>query len=475
MSCGSASKTRGRASMATEPGTGQTRGHRQPITAMGSLNDIWGLPVSTPDAVARDLVDAALMRFVESRGGVGKALDAALRRDPGCAIALCFDAANRLLAAERAGDPAIARALARFERVGDRANDRERRHAAAARAWFDGELHEALRIYDALLVDHPRDGLALQLAHALDFRLGQREMLRDRVAQVLPQWRAGMPGFGHVLAMYAFGLEETGDYARAEAFARRSLEAMPGHAAAIHVIAHVLEMQGRAQEGIRFLESTHPHWAANDGFALHVAWHLALCHLDRDDATAALAIYDATLRPTRASSMAGLVDATALLWRLELCGLPLRRRWRELARCWKHKSLAGARAFNLVHAVASFAAARHDRLAGRVIEALRGDTATKSANEPDDLALAIPVCEALRAFGRGDYALAVEKIGEVRAIAAHCGGSVAQCDLIHLTFIEAALRSRRARLAQALAAERAARKPDSLLNRWFFRRARAVA
>jgi len=141
---------------------------------MSSLNDIWGLPVSTPNAGARDLVDAALMHFVESRGGVARVLVAALRRDPGCAIALCFDAANRLLAAERAGDPAIARVLARFERVRDRANDREQRHAAAARAWFDGDVRAALRIYDDLLVDHPRDGLALQLAHALDFRLGQR-------------------------------------------------------------------------------------------------------------------------------------------------------------------------------------------------------------------------------------------------------------------------------------------------------------
>jgi hypothetical protein len=62
----------------------------------------------------------------------------------------------------------------------------------------------------------------------------------------------------------------------------------------------------------------------------------------------------------------------------------------------------------------------------------------------------------------------------VRAIAHRCGGSVAQCDLIHLTFVEAALRSHRARLARALAAERTARKPDSPLNRWLFARAGAM-
>ena len=60
----------------------------------------------------------------------------------------------------------------------------------------------------------------------------------------------------------------------------------------------------------------------------------------------------------------------------------------------------------------------------------------------------------------------------VRALAYRCGGSVAQCDLIHLTLIEAALRAQKGRLAQALAAERVARKPDSPLNRWLCARAR---
>jgi len=60
----------------------------------------------------------------------------------------------------------------------------------------------------------------------------------------------------------------------------------------------------------------------------------------------------------------------------------------------------------------------------------------------------------------------------VRALAYRCGGSIAQCDLIHLTLIEAALRAQKARLAQALAAERVALKPASPLNRRLSARAR---
>jgi hypothetical protein len=62
----------------------------------------------------------------------------------------------------------------------------------------------------------------------------------------------------------------------------------------------------------------------------------------------------------------------------------------------------------------------------------------------------------------------------VRHIAHRCGGSLAQCDLIHLTFTEAALRTRNARLAGALVAERAAQKPASRLNRLLKQRLRMI-
>jgi hypothetical protein len=72
---------------------------------------------------------------------------------------------------------------------------------------------------------------------------------------------------------------------------------------------------------------------------------------------------------------------------------------------------------------------------------------------------------ASRTFVRGDYAGAVERLAGVRHIAHECGGSHAQCDLIQLTFLEAALRARRANLARALVAERTAQKPASRFNR----------
>ena len=80
---------------------------------------------------------------------------------------------------------------------------------------------------------------------ALDFHLGRRRMMLDRIAKVLPQWTAEVSGYASVLAMYAFALEENGQYRRAEKMARRALALDPGHPGAIHVVAHVMEMQGR--------------------------------------------------------------------------------------------------------------------------------------------------------------------------------------------------------------------------------------
>ena len=134
------------------------------------------------------------------------------------------------------------------------------------------------------------------------------------------------------------------------------------------------------------------------------------------------------------------------------------------------QALAGARPFYVVHAMMAFAAAGRTAAAARVFEALPyTDASGASPSLPED-ALAPPLCEALLAFACSDYAACVEWLVRVRHIAHRCGGSLAQCDLIHLTFTEAALRARQAHLACALVAERAAQKPASRLNRLLQRR-----
>ena len=429
-----------------------------------------GLAISPANIASANRYEEAVASVHGNRGDAIEKIERLLEHDPGFVAGHCLRAAAMILGAEVPVETDLLATVRTIERIGRDASDRERRHADAARAWLEGNTSIAAERYGEIVIDYPRDSIALQVAHALDFRLGQREMLRDRVAQVLPHWNANVPGFGYILGMYAFGLEETGDYTRARNMAFRSLALEPLNAAAIHVVAHVLEMQGCTREGIEWLGAIRGIWSENKGFAIHIAWHLALFHIDTGEIDQALAIYDRNIAPSAQSSINCLVDASALLWRLDIGGIDAGGRWERLADCWQGRALAGRRAFTLVHAVMAFAATHRVALAAEVTSLLRQDMATQLANISDDLKLAVPLAEALQAFSAGDYACAVDRINTVRAIANRCGGSVAQCDVIHLTLVEAAIRGHRESLARALAAERSARKPESPLNRWLLTR-----
>jgi hypothetical protein len=384
------------------------------------------------------------------------------------ALIVCTDA--------MAARPSLAISLAAIEAACPDARDPARRHAAAARAWLDGDMALAAERYGAIVNDWPHDILALAVAHALDFRLGHRRKLRDRVASILPKWESGMPHYASVLAMLAFGLEENGQYRRAEEIARRALVLDPRLPGAIHVIAHVMEMQGRAREGLAFLAETEAAWLKDTAFSTHLAWHRALFHLDMDNADAALTIYDSQIGDARTPSMSVLADGSSLLWRLQLRGTDVGGRWNALADHWENQTLAGARPFYVAHAMMAFSAAGRSVAAAQVLEVLRETGATSLRPEE---AIALPLSEALLAFARGDFPASVDWLTRVRSFAHRCGGSLAQCDLIHLTLTEAALRARKHRLACALVAERATRNPASQLNRQLrlrlMRRAPAIA
>jgi tetratricopeptide (TPR) repeat protein len=425
------------------------------------------------DSLAR--CERALELLLTNRGNPAVEVERVLVDDPQCVFGHCLRAALIVRADDDSARSTLAASVAAIEAACPDKDDPARRHAAAAHAWLEGDPVLAVERYGAIVVDRPRDILALVVAHALDFRLGRRRAMRDRIAQVLPEWKAAAPGYASVLAMYAFAFEENGQYRRAEKMARRALALDPRHPGAIHVIAHVMEMQGRAREGLAFLAATESAWAEGTAFSVHLAWHRALFHLDANNPQSALATYDAQIANAHALDMSSLADASALLWRVQLRNIEVSGRWRLLADRWEVQTLAGARPFYVVHAMMAFAAAGRTAAAARAFEALpHTDISSASPALPED-ALSAPFCKALLAFACSDYAACVEWLVRVRHIAHRCGGSLAQCDLIHLTFTEAALRARKARLAGALVAERVAEKPASQLNRLLLQRLRGHA
>ena len=429
-----------------------------------TLEDIRGVPVSTTNRTALAHYERAAELCVGYYLDPVAAVDEALTEEPDLAIAHCLKAGMAIMSTEKGALPMLSEAVTALERLGGRLNQRERGHAAAARAWLDGDFERSVRLYGDVLLDHPRDLLALQIAHIGDFCLGATQMLRDRVAQVIPHWSRELPGHGFVLGMYAFGLEQTMSLSRAEDTGRQALELNARDPWAVHAVAHVMETQGRLREGIDWLEGRRQDWSVGNGFAFHNWWHMALFHLDLGEHARALAIYDAHIRPGRTQVAYENVDASALLWRLALRGVDVGGRWQSLADDWQPMSEDGFYAFNDVHAVMAFVGAGRISAAERTVAAMERRLQTGGTNKMMTAEVGLPLARALVELGTGAPEAATERLLGVRALAHRMGGSNAQRDIIHLTLIEAAVRAGRAKLARALCAERTELKPRSPFN-----------
>jgi tetratricopeptide (TPR) repeat protein len=337
-------------------------------------------------------------------------------------------------------------------------------HAVAARAWLAGDFERSVRLYGDIVVQYPRDLLAVQVAHVGDFFHGQSTLLRDRVSQVLPHWDHTVPGYGYVLGMHAFGLEETALYDRAEDTGRRALDANPRDPWAVHAVAHVMEMQGRIRDGIEWLTSREQDWAPDNGLAYHNWWHLALHHLDLGEHVRVLELYDTRIRPVQSPVALEMLDASAMLWRLHLRGVDVGPRWQPLAEAWAPIAEDGFYAFNDVHAVMALVGSGDWARVERVLVSLERAAQGSGTNAMMSREVGLPLARAIAAFGRGAYADAVEDLVRIRANAHRFGGSHAQRDIVHLTLIESALRAGQNALARALAAERTVIKRSSPFN-----------
>ena len=427
--------------------------------------DIRDVPVSsgTPQSLARYDKALALLNgyFLDPL----EEIEAVLSEDPGVVMGHCLHGGMMAVATEKAVEPFLRESVTAAEALARQANERERGHITALRLWLDGDFESASDTWGAVAEDYPRDLLAIQLAHLGDFYLGRSLMLRDRIAALRPHWDSDVPGYGYVLGMHAFGLEEMNEFAAAENTGRAALAAQPRDPWAIHAVAHVMEMQGRLDDGVAWYNDRRDDWARDNMFAVHNWWHLALYHLDRGENDRVLEIYDTGIRPKPSDVALEMLDASVLLWRLHLDEVDVGPRWEELADTWEGTITDGYYAFNDVHAMMALVGAGREDAADQLVatmEQAAGETGTNAVMTRD---VGLPVAKALRAFGRGDYGAATELIEPAAPVAQRFGGSNAQRDVVQRTFVEAAIRAGRHELAGELVAARMEVKPESLFNR----------
>lgn len=390
-------------------------------------------------------------------------VERALAESPELVMAYVLKAYLHLMGTEPQGLPIARAALERAQTLP--ANDRERRHLEAIRHLVEGRWRAAGLMLEDLSIDYPRDALALQSGHQIDFFTGNSRMLRDRIARALAGWSRSVPGYHAVLGMHAFGLEETGDYARAEAQGRLSVELEPRDGWGQHAVAHVMEMQGRRRDGIAWMRANPDAWSRESFFAVHNWWHVALFHLGLDEVDEVLALFDGPIYGKASNIVLEMIDASALLWRLTLRGADVGDRWNTVADKWEPIATAGNYAFNDMHAMMAFVGAGRHAAAEQVIETQRAAMESGGDNAQFTREVGYAATRAIKAFGDGNHAETVRLLRPIRSYAHRFGGSHAQRDLIDLTLIEAASRAGEDRLAAALLAERALAKGEPPLAR----------
>ena len=412
-----------------------------------------GLTFTAANDAAVAAFDHAIEEYLSMGRDTGRHLKDALTADPAMVMGLVLRGYFFKLMGVPALLPRASQSLSAAQAAAAAATGREQQHVAALASWCAGDFESAIAKWEAILREHPRDVLALRLASHLYFYLGESAGIRDSVERVLPAWEPAMPGYGYLLGIHAFGLEETGDYRAAEKAGRAAVALNPRDRWAVHAVAHVMDSEQRYDEGIAWLEALEPHWSAAHNFRYHLWWHRALMYLGRSEPDRALAIYDERLWDPASDEYLDLCNDASLLARLELAGVEVGDRWQAVAD--KVDKLVDTRvlAFIDAHYVLALAAAgRHER-AAQVLQALEryaADGRETSARVTAEVGRTL--CEAMVAWRAEDFGRVVALLEPVREKVVRIGGSHAQRRLVTQILAASAKQAGRADLARAILA-----------------------
>jgi tetratricopeptide (TPR) repeat protein len=297
--------------------------------------------------------------------------------------------------------------------------------------------------------------MALKLHHTMTFYTGRSQVMRSVVSGVMGEWDDTVPAYGCVQGMYAYGLEECGAYEEAERWGRQAVERNPGDLWAIHSVAHVLEMQGRSAEGVKWLNHTPEQWREKNPFKAHLWWHAALFFLARGDNDRALDLYDSALCSVNSENYVDVSNQAALLKRIEIAGADVGDRWQALAEHSAKRIHDHMLPFRDAHFCLALAANGNFETARRHIKSMatfaeqgRGWRVEATRD------VLIPLCEGMIAYEGGDYDKATDLLWPRRHDIVKIGGSNAQRDLFAQIICDAAVHSSQRHVARSLLSER---------------------
>ena len=319
---------------------------------------------------------------------------------------------------------------------------RETHFIGALEAWIEGQPTQALTHFEAILAASPDDVLAMKLDHATRFVLGDGAGMRKMIERVMPAYGPDHAGRGYLMGCYAFALEETGDYTRAQTVGREGMLISPDDAWGLHAVAHVHDMTADAAGGIKWLTGRENAWAHCNNFRYHVWWHKALMHLDLGQHEIVLDLYDTEIRADKTDDYRDISNATSLLSRLELDGVNVGTRWEELADLSANRTEDGCLIFADLHYMLALVGDNREAEIKTLLGRLHRDA--KSSATDMEKAMAAPGLSAaagLEAFGEAEFDKAFINLARARKTIQHAGGSHAQRDVFERLTIDSGIRA----------------------------------
>ncbi|XOV87886.1 MAG: tetratricopeptide repeat protein [Pseudomonadota bacterium] len=399
---------------------------------MTEVVDELGLSCTTTSAASPALFNDVIDAYLGSSPRVVPLLDNLLASDPEMPLALVLRGYLLKLAADPRLAGAITQIHARLTQLRE-VNPREQMHIAAFNRWADGDMIGATEILETLLLTHPKDMLALRVAHYLHFYAGDSGAMQASVARSVSLWRPDERFYGYLLGMYAFGLEEAGDYEAAEARGRTAIDINRGDIWAGHAVTHVFQMQQRFDEGVDWLAALLPAWVETNNFRYHLHWHKALCHIGLGDADTALGIFDEHLEAALADDFyLDVCNAASLLWRLDLLGVATGERWETLRDLSRARVRDDELIFSSLHYLMGPVRLGDEEAVQAALGHLAAWAETNTTQGRVCRQVGLSLGQAIACLGRGDTQQARDLFMHARDQVYLIGGSHAQRDLFNL-------------------------------------------
>jgi len=409
-------------------------------------SDCLGNPVTGADAAVLAGIDDFVEGFLAYEARAANILGAA-ERAPDHGLTNVYGGLLWMLLESTEAPIRAAKYLARAKAAAAGADRREQLIVQMLDAWVGDDVPGAIQLCDEIAADFPRDLVMVKLNQYLNFNLGRFPQMLRAAETVFEANR----DVAYMHGMIAFAYEQCHLLDEAEAAAREALRLKAREPWAQHALAHVLLTTGRIDEGAAFLEAASDGWVGLNSFmSTHLWWHLCLFYLSQGRDEAVLAIYDRHVWGIAKDYSQDQIGAVSLLARLELAGVDVGDRWKDVGEWLAGRGPDTSQPFLTVQYLYGLARAGRpeaDTLMAAIRERARTapDFAGRAWREG-----ALPLSEGLMAYARGDFQTAEARLTPTLSQLTIIGGSHAQRDLFEQLRLDAVLRNQDWSTAQQL-------------------------